>query len=351
MAATAKIGFHAASLSGQESGMGNAIVGAYLNKIGLSYSAVIYITKAAPGSMTWLNVAEAEKHGIEVTLLPLSPMPNKPLANRPTKKQEPVSISPYDDPECPAKITKIDHERECSGYASWVMRSLAPVLPRAKVVGELSDEEVVKRVEEVTAPAPPVVRSAVTSRSTSDSVHRAILYEEEPNDATGKRYNGSVTWRIDELVARSASVKERAVRADIRIPERRLRISMLIRRNTDSTLPASHTVEIVFDMSAGDPFGGVSNVPGVLMKQAEQTRGLPLAGLAVKVKPGFFIVGLSAVEKEKRQNVELLRGRGWFDIPIVYSNGRRAILAIEKGKSGQSALTNAFDAWANSQVR
>ena len=29
------------------------------------------------------------------------------------------------------------------------------------------------------------------------------------------------------------------------------------------------------------------------MKQAEQTRGAPLAGLAVKVTTGFFLIGLS----------------------------------------------------------
>ncbi|HEX3496944.1 MAG TPA: hypothetical protein VHT02_07200 [Methylocella sp.] len=63
----ARIGFHAAyNTEGQETGVGNALVGAYLNKIGLPYAAVIYITKASPDSMTWLSVADAEKRGIEV---------------------------------------------------------------------------------------------------------------------------------------------------------------------------------------------------------------------------------------------------------------------------------------------
>ena len=31
------------------------------------------------------------------------------------------------------------------------------------------------------------------------------------------------------------------------------------------------------------PAGGILNVPGILMKQGEQTRSVPLAGLAVKV--------------------------------------------------------------------
>jgi hypothetical protein len=45
------------------------VVGAYLNKIGLPYEAVIYITQAAPSSMTWLSVSDAVKHGIEVRML------------------------------------------------------------------------------------------------------------------------------------------------------------------------------------------------------------------------------------------------------------------------------------------
>jgi ATP-dependent protease ClpP protease subunit len=64
----AQIGFHAAynSTSGEETGVGNALVGAYLNKIGLPYSAVIYITQAAPQTMTWMRMADAEKYGIDV---------------------------------------------------------------------------------------------------------------------------------------------------------------------------------------------------------------------------------------------------------------------------------------------
>jgi hypothetical protein len=86
-------------------------------------------------------------------------------------------------------------------------------------------------------------------------------------------------------------------------------------------------------------------VPGILMKQAEQTRGAPLSGLAVKVTSGFFLLGLSSVESEKVRNVQLLKERAWFDIPVVYNNGRRAIVAVEKGTPGERALAEVFQAW------
>jgi hypothetical protein len=75
MAATARLGFHAASdsRSGLESGVGNAVVGAYLTKIGLPYSAIIYITTASPQSMTWTTAEEAKRHGIEAEAVSAPP--------------------------------------------------------------------------------------------------------------------------------------------------------------------------------------------------------------------------------------------------------------------------------------
>src|SRR5215467_9370609 len=79
MSAESKVGFHAAYTSdGRETGVGNALIGAYLNKIGLPYSAVAYITRAAPRSMTWLSAAEAKKHGIDVDLAGSTQVANAP---------------------------------------------------------------------------------------------------------------------------------------------------------------------------------------------------------------------------------------------------------------------------------
>jgi hypothetical protein len=67
---SSKIGFHAASRSnGEESGQGNALVGAYLAKLGLSYRAIAYLTDAAPDDMRWLNPDDAERVGITYSLV------------------------------------------------------------------------------------------------------------------------------------------------------------------------------------------------------------------------------------------------------------------------------------------
>jgi len=41
----------------------------------------------------------------------------------------------------------------------------------------------------------------------------------------------------------------------------------------------------------------------------------------------------------------LLNAGAWFDVPLVYTNQRRAIIAIEKGAPGERAFNEAFAAW------
>lgn len=174
---------------------------------------------------------------------------------------------------------------------------------------------------------------------------KVVLYDEDPNDQQGKRYVGSAIWRTETVSPGPGLAPELAVRADIEIPERRLRMTWSLRRNTDKALPASHTIEVMFTLPADFAEGGIGNVPGVLMKQTEQARGVPLAGLAVKVTNNYFLIGLSAVDIDMQRNVQLLKERDWFDIPVVYTSGKRAILAIEKGTPGTRAFEEAFRAW------
>jgi hypothetical protein len=174
---------------------------------------------------------------------------------------------------------------------------------------------------------------------------KVVLYDEDPQDPQGKRYVGSAIWKTETISPGPGLAPELAVRADVEIPERRMRMTWSLRRNTDKNLPASHTVEVMFTLPADFDEKVVNSVPGVLMKTTEQARGVPLAGLSVKVTNGYFLIGLSSVDVDVQRNVSLLKERDWFDIPIVYASGKRAILALEKGTPGQRAFAEAFRAW------
>jgi hypothetical protein len=207
-----------------------------------------------------------------------------------------------------------------------------------------------------TMPAQPKITDRVGSSSeqpagrpanapAADVAQKVVLYEEESNNPQGKRYVGSAIWRTETVSPGPGLAPELAVRADVEIPERHMRMTLSLRRNTDKALPASHTIEIMFTLPADFAEGGIQNVPGVLVKQNEQARGVPLAGLAVKVTNGFFLVGLNSTEVDLARNIALLKERSWFDIPIVYNSNKRAILAVEKGTPGERAFEDAFRAW------
>jgi hypothetical protein len=174
---------------------------------------------------------------------------------------------------------------------------------------------------------------------------KVVLYEEDPNDPAGKRYVGSAVWRTESVPPAPGQPPDIAVRADIEIPEQKISARWSLRRNDDKSLPASHTIEINFNLPGEFAHGGITNIPGVLMKQSESTRGVPLAGLAVKVTTNFFLIGLQSGDTDRTRNIQLLKERGWFDIPVVYNDGRRAIIAIEKGTPGDRAFARAFEAW------
>jgi hypothetical protein len=174
---------------------------------------------------------------------------------------------------------------------------------------------------------------------------KVVLYDEDPSDPKGKQFVGSVVWRTEAIKASGNQKADIAVLADIDIPDRKFKMKMSFRRNTDSSLPASHTAELTFVLPPDFPGGGIANVPGILMKSNEQARGSPLAGLAVKVTDGFFLVGLSNVDADRARNIQLLKERSWFDLPLVYTNQRRAIIAIEKGAPGERAFNEAFAVW------
>ena len=162
---------------------------------------------------------------------------------------------------------------------------------------------------------------------------KVVLYDEDPNNPQGARYVGSAIWRTETVSPGQGLAPELAVRADVDIPERHVRMTWSLRRNTDKALPADFAE------------GGIGSIPGILMKADEAGRGAPLAGLAVKVTNNYFLVGLSALETDVQHNLEMLKQRDWFDVPLVYTSGKRAILSLEKGTPGQRAFEEAFRAW------
>jgi hypothetical protein len=78
MTPTAQIGLHQAyNLAGQADGVGNAVLGSYLTRLGLGYDAVAYAAQAGPNAMKWLTPDDAKRLGIQVIVVGLG-TPNQP---------------------------------------------------------------------------------------------------------------------------------------------------------------------------------------------------------------------------------------------------------------------------------
>lgn len=174
---------------------------------------------------------------------------------------------------------------------------------------------------------------------------RAVLFEQVPNSTEKRQFVGSVIWHNEQITPAPGQPTQTAIKADIDIPDLALRLSWIMSRNADASLPASHTIQIIFGESEKFQSSRVANIPGILMDVPEQNKGVPLAGLSVKVTNGFFLIGLSSVDVDVQRNVSLLKDRPWMDIPIVFTDGTRALLAVEKGTPGERAFADAFAAW------
>jgi hypothetical protein len=137
MGSTAQIGFHAAynSETRQITSGGNALVGAYLNKIGLPSAAVIYITAASPDTLAWLSKSDAEKMGIDVLSFEASPIliPQQKSQAKKSPKQDTGDTGGY-LVVVSSQRSEVDAEasyRALQGKFPGVLGSRAPVIKRA----------------------------------------------------------------------------------------------------------------------------------------------------------------------------------------------------------------------------
>ncbi|WP_417667622.1 hypothetical protein [Roseibium sp.] len=202
-----------------------------------------------------------------------------------------------------------------------------------------SEESLISSVE------PESAAPQATESDTSEASQRSILYEEGENAAgAGTASQGQVVWAVEEETDLDGN-NQSILTMSVDIPERDVSVDIRIKPNSDASLPASHLVEIKYNFPSDFAAGDVVNVPGLVMKPTEEARGDALIGASVKVSPGYFWIALSNINSETERNIGLLRERGWIDIPMLYENGKRGILTLEKGQTGAQAVEKAISAW------
>ncbi|HTM78043.1 MAG TPA: hypothetical protein VL133_10490, partial [Devosia sp.] len=171
---------------------------------------------------------------------------------------------------------------------------------------------------------------------------QSLLLEASADGRTGAvPFSGTIEWTegVDETGLPTLIGKAN-------IPARNLGIGLTIRKNSDPSLPASHLMEVDFNVSDTFVGGTIASLPGVLLKNEELVPGTPLVGASARVVGNSFLFALSASANDATTNTDLLEHRKWMDLAVIYGTGRNAIITLEKDDAAQALFDKVFAAWA-----
>jgi hypothetical protein len=207
-----------------------------------------------------------------------------------------------------------------------------------------------------TAPVPTGVAPTATTPAAADPAtaasdgtvpvsQKAIYYEERTNVAEGSAETGTILWSLVQESPGNNLPKEPAIRAEAKIPGKDLQLTMTIKRNVDKTIPASHTIELIFITPENFDGGGIESILRFALKDTEESAGSALLGIPVKITDGYFLVALNDTKAEVETNLNLMKREQWIDVPLVYKSGRRALFTMEKGVPGDKVFDEAIKAW------
>ena len=363
---TPQIGFHAIydPTTRQPTGAGNAVAGAYLRDLGVGYKAIAFMTRKGPTSVEWLTPDLTKELGVAwAKLQPPRAIPIPSQLKLQPSLQAPAQIiaawrsapQQWPTPTAPAS------PKPMPVMPPVITLPVRPVIPLAEPLPQQAlptpkTQQPAAKVEEPPIAARPKItdriepgsQQAPTTPGAQPAVtaaQKVVLYEEDPADPNGKRFVGSAIWRTEMVTVVPGQPPELVIRADIEVPERKLAMT-LVAPPQHRQGPARHPHGRDHVQAAGgfslwrrlqrsrhaDEAGGVD-----ARRAARRSRGQGHARLLPDrpVQPGGGQGAQSSIAE----------GAGWFDIPVVYSNNRRAILAMEKGPPGERAFADAFEAW------
>ncbi len=192
------------------------------------------------------------------------------------------------------------------------------------------------------APAPIKVIPPPVPIAISQAPQHVIVYEEPLPGSSPVPLRGTAVWSIVNQPALPGEAAVPQVRAEISIPDRDLKLTLLLRANSDPNFPASHLVDLQFMPGPQFPGRSIQLVTRLILKQTEKAGGDPLTGAVIQIIDNRFWLALSSDPDARATNVDLLRKRTWFDIPVLYGDRRKAIIALEKGDPGTMAINQGF---------
>lgn len=174
---------------------------------------------------------------------------------------------------------------------------------------------------------------------------RAAFLVDAPDEPQKvKTFVGTVIWATDNASPGQNQPLARTVHADIDIPEAGLKLAMVFQKNDEVQFPASHTLEMRFTIGAGNTLGSVKQISVPQMRKDDSPAGDALIGLPVTITDNYFLVGLSRGDATQH-NLDLIKTRNWFDVPILLASNKVGKITFEKGGPGERAIADVVQSW------
>jgi hypothetical protein len=156
---------------------------------------------------------------------------------------------------------------------------------------------------------------------------------------------GTAVWSLIPAAAGPAQAAGPTVQAEIDIPDVKMHATVTIRKNTDASLPATHTIDLRFTFADGADVKGFKDMALPQMRRDDTPNGDSISGVRVKISDSYFLVGLTRSDVDLAHNLDLLNSRNWLDFPLLFNDDHVAKLTFEKGPTGQSVIAQAVAAW------
>ncbi|HZZ62192.1 MAG TPA: hypothetical protein VFE63_13630 [Roseiarcus sp.] len=154
---------------------------------------------------------------------------------------------------------------------------------------------------------------------------------------------GSTVWStIPASPGQPASV---GVKAEADIPDLKMHATMILRKNTDPTLEATHTIDLKFTFADAAPITGFKEVGLPQMRKLDSTTSEQLNSAKVKISDDYFLIALAKSDQDLAHNLDLMKMDAWFDFPLLLNDDRIAKLVFQKSEDGEAMLEKAFDTW------
>lgn len=174
---------------------------------------------------------------------------------------------------------------------------------------------------------------------------RALFYEERTGSQAGTSFPGAAIWSVVQEEPGVGLPPEPAIRVESSVPDLGLVLEMVIKRNGDTTLPASHIAELFFRVPDTFEGRGIADVQRLTLKAAEGDPGNALIAVPAPIDTNIFLIAFNNADTAVSSNTALLKEREWIDIPMQYISGRRALITLEKGAAGRDVFDEVFAYW------